>query len=129
MESVEWKKSIHTSYIVCSVVVILLTFWTIGQNQDLQEFFYLLVSQNSDFLHLHQCDKFCDLLVNLQIEFWLRISKHSTQMMFTCCKCRKNLCMFSSVYVSLIQNKIQLMFLVLILLVFPSFWQSTSYSV
>lgn len=129
MKSVKWKKSIHTSYIVCSVVVVLLTVWMVGQNQDLKEFFHLLVSQNSDFLHLHQCDKFCDLLGNLQIEFWLRTSKHSTQMMFTCHKCKKNLCMFSSVYVSVIQNKIQLMFLVLILLIFPSFWQSTSYSV
>lgn len=129
MKSVKWKKSIHTSYIVCSVVVVLLAVWMVGQSHELQEFFHLLVAQNSDFLYLHQCDKFCDLLVNLQIEFWLCTLKHSTQVMFPCSKCKKNLCMFSPVYVSVIQNKIQLTFLVLILLIFPAFWQSTSYSV
>lgn len=127
LKSVKRKKYIHTSYIVHNSVDSPAS-WQ--KSRALGVFSVCCVSQNSDFLHLHQYGKICDLLINLlQTRFWVCISKHSTQMMFTHCKCKKTLYMFSLAYTRIIQSKIQPTFWVLILLIFPAFWQGTSQSV
>lgn len=83
---------------------ILLTVWTAGRSQVLQEFF--LSAVNSDFLHLHQYSRIFDLLIDLlQRRFWLYISKYSTQMMFTHCKCERTLYILGLVYIMVIQSK------------------------
>lgn len=62
----------------------------LAEVKSFRSIFCLLCPTTHVFLHLQQYGKTCDLLINLfKTKFWLYISKHSTQIMFTHCKCKK----------------------------------------